>query len=206
MRRWSRQDGGTLTRVLVTLLVFAVLIFAGLYFFTKAQHPLALGNAVDATVAFSDVLRNQGTDIDPKITLAPNGQVYVATTVHNTGDQTVTLEGLGTVPVEPEVPYIPVDLRLGDGIATDTAATTPFTNTPLPPGGSVGVLVLYVVNPSLNCTLFTDLSAGSGTEIASFPMRFTTFGIENQQTLSFTKAIVTVERPTRADCDAATGG
>ena len=68
------------------------------------------------------------------------------------------------------------------------------------------MLVLYVVNPNLNCDLFTDLSAGSGTEIASFPMRFTTFGIENEQTLSFTKTLVTVERPTRADCDAATGG
>lgn len=206
MRRLSVQDGGTLTRILVTLLVFALLIFAGLYFFTKAQAPLALGSAVDAHLAFSDVLQNHGTAIDPKITLEANGQVYVATTVRNTGGSTVTLKGLGTVGPDPEVPYIPVDIRLGDGTATETGATAPFTPTPLPSGGSVGVLVLYVVNPNLNCDLFTDLSAGSGTEIASFPMRFTTFGIENEQTLSFTKALVTVERPTRADCDAATGG
>jgi len=206
MRRWSMQDGGTLTRVLVTLLLFAVLIFAGLYFFTKAQQPLALGDAVDAHLAFSDVLDDHGTADDPKITLEANGQIYVATTVRNTGGQTVTLEGMGTVGPDTEVPYVPVDIRLGDGTATDTGATTPFTSTPLPSGGSVGVLVLYAVNPNLNCALFTDLSAGSGTEIASFPMRFTTFGIENEQTLSFTTAIVTVERPTRAACDAATGG
>ena len=135
MRRLLAQDGGTLTRILVTLLVFAVLIFAGLYFFTKAQKPLALGNAVDAHLAFSDVLQNHGTAIDPKITLEPNGQVYVATTVHNTGGSTVTLEGLGTVDPDPEVPYVPVDIRLGDGTATETGATTPFTPTPLPSGG-----------------------------------------------------------------------
>ena len=66
MRRLSAQDGGTLTRILVTLLVFALLIFAGLYFFTKAQKPLALGNVLDARLAFSDVLQNHGTETDPK--------------------------------------------------------------------------------------------------------------------------------------------
>lgn len=200
------QDGGTLTRVLVTLLVIAVLLFAGLYFFTKAQHPLAAGDPVDAHLAFSDVLQNHGTTTEPKVALEPNGQIFVATTVRNTGGRTVTLQGLGTVGVDPEVPYIPVDLRLGDGTATTSEATAPFSPTKLAPGTDVGVLVTYAVNPNLNCSFFSDLSAGGGTEIDSFPVRFTTFGIENQQTLSFGAPIVTIERPTRAACDVATGG
>ena len=206
MGRWRSADGGVLTKLLITLLVIAVLLFAGLYFFTKAQSPLALGNDVDAHLAFSDVLQNHGTTTDPRVSLEPNGQIFVATTIRNTGGSTVTLKGLGTVSEESEVPYIPVDIRLGDGTATAESATAPFTPTKLAPGRSVGVLVTYAVNPNLNCSLFSGVSAGSGTEILSFPMRFTTYGIEDQQTLSFTRGIVTVERPTRAVCDAALGG
>jgi hypothetical protein len=205
MERWRSQDGGGLTKVLITLLLIAVLAFAGLYVFTKAQSPLALGNDLDIGLAFSDVLQNQGSTTDPQVALKPNGQIFVATTIHNNGRSTVTLTGLGTVRDEGEVPYIPVEIRLGDGTATDRAATAPFTSTPLPPGGSVGVLVTYAVNPNLNCSLFSGVSAGSGTAIGSFPMRFTTYGIEDEQTLSFAHAIVTVERPTRAGCGAALG-
>ena len=206
MRPRRAQDGGVLTKLLITLLVIAVLLFGGLYFFTKAQSPLALGDDIDVHLAFSDVLQNQGTTTEPKVALEPNGQIFIATTIHNTGRSTVTLTGLGTVGDESDVPYIPVEVRLGDGTATDQTATAPFTSTRLPPGGSVGVLVTYAVNPNLNCSLFSDLSAGSGTEIRSFPMRFTTYGIEDEQTLSFKHGIVTVERPTRAGCGAALGG
>jgi hypothetical protein len=198
MRRDDDEGGGALTRVLVTALVIAVIAFGTIYVFTKAQSPLAAG---EPQVAFNHAVTNRGTALEPTIGLVPNGQIYVATTIRNTGRAPITLQGLGTPEGVGEDPYVPADLRLGDGTTADPGAAAPFESTRLGSGESVGVLVTYYPNVDLICRLFSDLSAGSGTLITSFPIRYTTFGIEDQQTVRFDHPVVTVERPTRADCE-----
>jgi len=192
------QRGGTLTKVLVTILVVALVLFAGLYFFTKAQSPLAAGQA---QVAFNDVLANHGSALAPQVSLEPNGQIYVATTIRNTGRVPIKIQGLGTPEHSGELPYVPGELRLGDGKTPDPSQAAPFQPKELGSGESIGVLVTYFPNVDLICQLFSGLSAGAGTQITSFPLRYTTFGIEDQQTVEFDHPIVTVERPTKADCE-----
>jgi hypothetical protein len=161
---------------------------------------------VDATVGYNTVLADHGTPTDPVVKLEPNGQIYVATTVRNEGTLPITITGLGTPPDEEQTPYIPVELHLGDGKTADPANTSGFEPTKLNPGTGIGILVVFAANAKLICSVFTDTSEGSGTEIRSFTLKYTTYGIPDSQTLDVGHTLVAVARPTRTECEQALGG
>ena len=205
MTRLGDHRGGALTKVLATLLVLALLASAALFVYTRSQDPLALG--VDAFVGYNGALADHGTPTDPLVKLEPNGQIYLATTVRNEGSLPVTITGLGQPPDEEQTPYIPVELHLGDGKTPDPAGSTSgFESTKLNPGTGIGILVVYAANANLICSLFTDTSEGSGTEIRSFTLKYTTYGIPDSQTLDVGHTLVAVARPTRTECAQAIAG
>jgi hypothetical protein len=204
MIRLRDQRGGALTKLLATLLVLALLASAALFVYTRSQDPLALG--VDAFVGYNTVLADHGTPTDPVVKLEPNGQIYVATTVRNDGTLPVTITGLGTPPDEEQTPYIPVELHLGDGKTADPASTSGFEPQKLNPGTGIGILVVFAANAKLICSVFTDTSEGSGTEIRSFTLKYTTYGIPDSQTLDVGHTLVAVARPTRTECEQALSG
>ncbi|TMK36817.1 MAG: hypothetical protein E6G58_04670 [Actinobacteria bacterium] len=205
MTRLRDREGGALTKVLATLLVLALLASAALFVYTRSQDPLALG--VDASVGYNAVLADHGTPSDPLVKLEPNGQIYLATTVRNEGSLPITITGLGQPPADEQTPYVPVELHLGDGKTADPAGSTSgFEPTRLNPGTGIGVLVVFAANSKLICSVFTDTSEGSGTEIRSFTLKYTTYGIPDSQTLDVGHTLVAVARPTRTECEQALGG
>ena len=205
MTRLHDHGGGALTKVLATLLVLALLASAALFVYTRSQNPLALG--VDATVGYNAALADHGTPTDPLVKLEPNGQIYLATTVRNDGSLPVTITGLGQPPDDEQTPYIPVELHFGDGkTANPAASTSGFEPARLNPGTGIGILVVFAANAKLVCSVFTDTSEGSGTEIRSFTIKYTTYGIPDSQTLDVGHTLVSVARPTRADCEQALTG
>jgi len=204
MTRLPDQRGGALTKVLATLLVLALLASAALFVYTRSQDPLAL--SVDPTVGYNAVLADHGTPTDPLVKLEPNGQIYLATTVRNEGSLPVTITGLGQPPSDEQTPYIPVELHLGDGKTADpVAGTSGFEPVRLNPGTGIGILVVFAANSKLVCSVFTDTSEGSGTEIRAFTLKYTTYGIPDSQTLDVGHTLVSVARPTRTECEQALG-
>jgi hypothetical protein len=205
MVRLHDHGGGALTKFLATLLVLALLASAALFVYTRSQDPLTLG--VDPAVGYNAALADHGTPTDPVVKLEPNGQIYLATTVRNVGSLPVTITGLGSPPDEEQTPYIPVELHLGDGKTANPAANTSgFEAAKLNPGTGIGILVVFAANPRLICSVFTDTSEGSGTEIRSFTLKYTTYGIPDSQTLDVGHTLVAVARPTRAECEQALSG
>jgi hypothetical protein len=205
MTRLHDHGGGALTKLLATLLVLALLASAALFVYTRSQDPLGLG--VDATVGYNAVLADHGTPTDPLVKLEPNGQIFLATMVRNDGSLPVTITGLGQPPADEQTPYIPVELHLGDGKTADPAASTSgFEPARLNPGTGIGILVVFAANSKLICSVFTDTSEGSGTEIRSFTLKYTTYGIPDSQTLDVGRTLVAVARPTRAECEQAISG
>jgi len=195
------EHGGALAKLLGTLIVLLLLVSGGLFAYTRTQNPLGVDE--NAGVGFNGALADHGTQSPPVVQLEPNGQIYLATTVRNDGDLPITITGLGQPPDEQQTPYIPVGLYLGDGTTTDPNAAVPFSPTKLQPKTGIGILVQYAANSKLICSLFTDTSEGSGTDIKSFTLKYTTFGIPDTQTLDLGRAFVTVARPTRTQCEQA---
>ena len=202
MMRGSDERGGTFLRLIATLFVLFLLGTAGLFVYTRTQDPLSVSE--DASVGFNAVLAEHGPDEAPVVKLEPNGQIYLATTVHNDGSLPITITGLGPPSDEEQTPYIPVEIKTGDGKSVDPNQAAAFTSYKLPSGNGIGILVTYAANPNLLCTLFTDTSEGGGTTIQSFTLKYTTFGIPATQTLDVGRALATVARPTRTECDQAT--
>jgi len=198
------QAGGALTKVLVTLLVLALLALAGLFAYTRSQNPLSAAD--DHAVGFSAALADHGTATDPTVALEPNGQIYLATTLNNDGSLPIEIRGGVATNQDRESPYIPVDVLLSDGKSTNPDAAAHFDTDRIDPHHGVGILVVYAANVDLNCDLFTDTSSGVGSSLQTFPIRYTTFGIPDQQTVDLGQPIVTVTQPTRAQCEAVTGG
>jgi hypothetical protein len=198
------ERGGALARLLGALLVLLLLASAGLFIYTRTQDPLSVGP--DAAIGFNEALADHGDPTAPVVKLEPNGQIYLATTVRNDGSLPITITGIGKPPDEEQTPYIPVELRLGDGESTDPAASASFTPTKLGSGEGIGVLVVFAGNSKLICSLFTETSEGSGTEIHAFTLDYTTFGIPDTQTLDLGRAFADVARPTRTECVQALGG
>jgi hypothetical protein len=201
MKPGSDERGGVVLRLIATLFVLLLLATVGLFIYTRTQDPLSVN---EATIGFNAVLADHGPSDAPVVQLEPNGQIFVATIIHNDGSLPITITGLGPPSDEEQTPYIPVAMDLGDGKTADPGAATTLTPTKLASGSGLGVLVTYAANPNLLCSLFTDTSEGSGTEIRSFTIRYTTFGIPATQTLDVGRALATVARPTRAECDQAT--
>ena len=204
MGRWDEHEGGAVAKLVGTILVLLLLVSGGLFIYTRTQDPLNVPG--DAAVGFNEALADHGTSDPPLVKLEPNGQIYLATTIRNDGSLPITITGLGEPSDEEQTPYIPVDLFLGDGKSTDPGTAAHFTSTKLSPHVGMGILVQYAANVNLVCSLFTETSEGSGTEISSFSLKYTTYGIPDTQTLDFGRALVDVARPTRTECEQATGG
>jgi hypothetical protein len=204
MRRWDEHDGGAVAKLVGTILVLLLLVSGGLFIYTRTQDPLSVSD--EAAVGFNEALADHGTSDPPLVQLEPNGQIYLATTIRNDGSLPITITGLGEPSDEEQAPYIPVDLFLGDGKSTDPGTAAHFTPTKLSPHTGIGILIEYAANPKLVCSLFTETSEGISTEISSFSLKYTTYGIPDTQTLDFGRALVDVARPTRTECEQATGG
>lgn len=201
MTSGSDERGGTFLRLIVTLFVLFLLVTAGLFVYTRTQDPLSVSE--DATVGFNAVLAEHGPDSAPVVKLEPNGQIYLATFIQNDGSLPITITGLGPPSNEEQTPYIPVSINLGDGKSADPNTAAPFTPTKLDSNKGIGVLITFAANPNLLCSLFTETSEGGGTTIQSFTLKYTTFGIPDTQTLDVGRPLVTVERPTRTECEQA---
>jgi hypothetical protein len=202
MTRVSDERGGTFLRLIATLFVIFLLATAGLFVYTRTQDPLSVSD--DASIGFNAVLADHGPETPPVVKLEPNGQIYLATTIHNDGSLPITITGLGPPSDEQQTPYIPVNIQAGDGKSPDPASAATLTSDKLEAGSGIGVLVTYAANSNLLCSLFDETSEGSGTEIRSFTIRYTTFGIPATQTLDLGRALATVSRPTRSGCEQAT--
>lgn len=196
------DEGGALAKLLGWLLVLAIVASVGLYAYVQSQEPLAVG---DASVGWNDAVQRVTAPKGTDVVLTRNGQIYVATTVRNTGRLPVTLQGLGDLGDTAQAPYIPVQILLGTGTNVDPTAGATFSPVKLAAGSGVGVLLVFAPNPDLVCRLFTDTRNGPGTSVQSFPLRYSTFGIDATQILSFAEPVVTIAQPTLQECERATG-
>lgn len=181
----GREDGISLAKIVAWLLVLFVLASGGLFMYVRWQVPLALG---PATVS------------EELVGLEPNGLVYVATFVRNTSGLPVTLQGLGKLGETDQALLVPVDIRLGDGSSPTESGTARFTPIQLDPDSGVGVLIVYAPNPDLICKLFPEERTDETQELSTFPLRYTTYGIPQEQTLRGNEPFFTVKRPTSAQC------
>jgi hypothetical protein len=204
MTRPDTERGGAFAKLLGTVFVLLLLVSAGLFIYTRTQNPLSVSE--DAAIGFNEALADHGQATPALVKLEPNGQIYLATTLRNDGNLPITITGLGEPPDEEQSPYIPVEIRLGDGTSADPNASANFTPQKLGSGEGVGVLVVYAANPKLICSLFSDTSEGGGTEIRAFTLKYTTFGIPDTQTVDVGRSFADVARPTRAECEQAAGG
>lgn len=198
----NHDEGGALAKVLGWLLVLAVAGSVGVYAYVRTQEPLALG---DTSVGWNDPVQRAGAPDGADVVLTRNGQIYVATTVRNTGRLPATLQGLGDLGDTAQAPYIPVEILLGTGSSVDPAAAAAFSPVGLAARSGIGVLLVFAPNPDLVCRLFTDTRNGPGTSLLSFPIRYSTLGIDATQVLSFAEPVVTVAQPTQQECERATG-
>ena len=197
----SHETGGIATRLLVGLFLLAVVGSAAMYLILRNDEPLALSPT--ASVDMNKALRDAEVPADADVVLVRGGEVYVATFVRNDGRFTVTFEGLGDLGEVDDVPYIPVDIRLGDGTEADPSGTAAFTSQTLDPGEGVGVLVIYTPNPDLVCQLLPEEAAGKGTVIDRFPVRGSVFGVSFDEELVASDPWAKVAPASRAECEAA---
>lgn len=195
------ETGGVATKLIVGVFVLAVLGSAALFLVIRNEQPLALSaeHAVDVNRA----LREADPTGENDVTLTRGGEVYVATFVRNDGRFPITLEGLGDLGEIDDVPYIPVELRLGDGTEPDPAGTAVFTPQTLDPGEGVGVLVIYTPNPDLLCQLLPEEAVGNGTTIDGFPVKGTIYGVSVTQELTASEPYASVAPASQAECEAA---
>jgi hypothetical protein len=197
------EQGGAIAKLLGTIVVLLLLVSGGLFIYTRTQDPLSVSE--EAAVGFNQALAEHGDPSHPVVQLEPNGQIYVATTVKNDGSLPIKITGLGDPSDEEQSPYIPVEIHLGDGKTTDPAGWANFAPKTLGSGEGVGVVIVYAANANLICSLFTETSEGGGTEIRSFTLKYTTFGIPDTQTLDMGRPLADVARPTRTQCEQAIG-
>jgi hypothetical protein len=186
------EGGGVTVKVLVGALVaLFVLVLLG-FVYASRQRPLQLG---DVSVGATGGAGNAHT-----LRLAPDGRVYVATIVHNTGRLPVTLQGLGEADALSNQPYVPVQISLGDGRTASPEAAAAFSPTRLGPGTGVGVVVTLAVNPDFACE--KGFARGS-TKLPAIPLRFTTYGLEATQLVRLGKDVPAIEPSTEQRCEAA---
>ena len=128
------------------------------------------------------------------------GRVYVATFVKNTGRLPLTLEGLERSETGTSSLYAPVGMFRSDGQSTDPELASPFEPVSLDPGAGLGVLVVFGPNPELVCDRLPTPGSGGGQSIASFPVRFTSYGVPVTQQVSTDAPFVEVTTPTKDEC------
>jgi hypothetical protein len=197
LRRMAREQGGVVLKLIGWLAALAVLASAGLFAYVRTQEPLALGDVKVGANGAAAMASPTET-----VHYRPGGQVYVATFIRNDGRFAVTLQGLGAVASSARTPYIPTQLLLGTGMATNPDTAASFSATSLPPKSGVGVLIVYTTNPVLVCgELPAHPESAKPARLPGVPIRYTTYGIDQTQTLT-PKGLPEVAPPTRSACQA----
>lgn len=197
----TNESGSTATRVLIGLFVLTIVGSVAAYLFLRNDTPFAL--SPDASIGVNRVIEEAGVPSDTSAVFIRGGQVYVATFVRNDGRFPVTLQKLGDLGEIDSVPYIPVELRLGDGATPDPRDTAVFSPQTLDPGEGVGVLVVYATNPDLQCKVLPEEAAGKGTTIDGFPVAGKVYGVAFTQDLQASEPYARIAPATQADCEAA---
>lgn len=199
MKVLEEEHGGVLLKIVLIALIAVVGASIAFYWYVGRQRPLELGQV---EVGWNDVLE-AGVTLPPgeptTMVLESGGRIYVATLVRNTGRFPVTLDGLAETSGGTTLAYTPVAMFLSDGDSTDPALASPFEPVSLDPGEGVGVLVVYAPNRDLACDHLPD-PGSHGQAIASFPVRFTTYGIPSTGPVAADEAFVAVAVPTEDDC------
>ncbi len=196
----TNQSGGIATKLLVGVFAVAIVASIGAYLFLRNDTPLAL--SPEATLGVNRAIEDAGVTEDG-VVLTRGGEVYVATFVRNDGRFPVTLQKLGDLGEIDAVPYIPSELRLGDGSTPDPDGTAVFSPQTLDPGEGIGVLVIYTPNPDLRCQVLPEEAVGRGTTIAGFPLEGTVYGVTFTQDLEASEPFTRVAPATQAECEAA---
>ena len=197
--RLNEQRGGVLLKIVLIVLIAVVGASIAFYWYVGRQRPLEIGKV---EVGWNDVLEPGATDPPgepPTVVFESGGRIYVATFVKNTGSFPVTLEGLGEPAGGTSQMYTPVAMLQSDGDSTDPDLASPAEPVPLDPGHGAGVLVVYAPNPDLACANLPE-PGSAGQAIASFPVRFTTYGISAAASVTASQPFVAVAVPTVDDC------
>jgi len=198
--RWNDERGGVLLKIVLIALIALVGASIAFYWYVRRQEPLALGKV---EVGWNDVVEATVTDRPgeaPEVDLESGGRIYVATFVKNTGRFPVTLEGLAEPTGRTTLEYTPVAMFRSDGDSTDPGLASPAEPVSLDPGEGVGVLVVFAPNPDLDCEQLPSEDPGAGQAIASFPVRFTAYGIPITQSVAAERPFVTVATPSMDIC------
>ena len=194
--RVHEEHGGVIGKLLGVLLLLVLLASTTLYLYGRQQQPLAVGAVHVATS------HNQ-TD-HSTVVLTKDGQVYVATVVHNDGRLPVTLQGLADVAPSNGALLVPVAIALGDGKSAGPATAAAFTPIELDPGGGVGVVVTYGPNPELTCARY-GAHPGAVTDLPPVPLRFTSYGVVGIQSVALGSDAPSVAGITRTQCERIAG-
>jgi hypothetical protein len=192
-----REDGSVVGRLLVWALVLAVAAGAALFAFVRTQEPFRAGGIA---VGMHEALASPPEGFDAA--LRRNGEIYVATMLVNDGPFTLRLDGLGTPAEPPSGPYVPVELRLGNGITASPDAAAPFSPIELASGAGIGVLVIYAVDPSRSCDA---PGGGKGSALTSFPVRYSAAGVAGTQEVAPAGLRLRVAPFTAKECRRAVG-
>ncbi len=195
--RLHDERGGALLKVLLTAMLLVIGASLAFYWYVGRQDPLTLGNV---EVGWNDVLDTtvvEGNGEPPTVSFESGGRVYVATFVKNTGRLRITLEGLGTTQARTSSLYVPFAMFRSDGDSTDPALASPAEPITLEPGQGAGVLVVFAPNPDLACGRLPAPDASDDQSLASFPVRFTTYGVPTTQQVGAATAFVRIPHADR---------
>jgi hypothetical protein len=199
--RMGREDGGALAKILVALVVLVILVAGGIVAYVQSTEAIRTGSY---TVGGNEAT-GAGTGDPPTFRLARGGEIYVATTLVNDGRFPIRIEGIGDPGDVGQEPYIPRELRLGDGSTASLDGTLLFRPVRLSPGAGVGVVIVFGVNPDLVCKLFPDTRADTETSYDTAPVRYSTLLVGKTDHVGFGSELFVVEQPTRSECESATG-
>jgi len=192
MTRLHREDGGVIGKLLGLALVIVLILSGIMYVYGKRQQPLTIADVHLGTTA--------GAGDEDVVKVTPDGQVYLATLVRNDGTLPVTLQGLAEGASPPDQALRAISVGLGDGKTARPDAAAAFTPVGLDPGSSVGVFVVFAVNPELACDRFDDRRSDR-LAFPPIPLRFTSYGVEGTQSIELGKDAPRVQGLTRAQCE-----
>jgi hypothetical protein len=197
--RLNEQRGGVLLKIVLIALIGLVGASIAFYWYVGRQRPLEIGRV---GVGWNDVLEPDASHPPgdpPVVVFESGGRIYAATFVKNTGSFPVTLDGLAQPEGRSTQMYVPVAMLRSDGDSTDPELASPAEPVALDPGHGAGVLVVYAPNPDLACENLPGSGSG-GQAIASFPVRFTTYGIPTTASVTAEQPFVEVAVPSLDDC------
>jgi hypothetical protein len=199
--RMGREAGGALAKVLVSLLIVAILLVSGIVAYVESTDAIRAGSYTVGGNAGAGA----GTGDPPSFRLGRGGEIYVATTLVNESRFSIRIEGIGDPGDVGQEPYIPREIRLGNGTTATLDATSLFSPVNLSSGSGVGVVIVFAVNPDLVCKLFPEQREQTRTEYDAVPIKYSSLFVSKTDDIGFGSELFVVEQPTRSECESATG-